>query len=72
MYIWRASSIIILGVEICQNTKYFFKKAYSVTIFSLIGNNHQTFLKKFVKFSQILDSDFSLVASWKIIFLLFG
>jgi hypothetical protein len=38
----------------------------------LIGNNHQTSKKYFVKFSPILDSDFSLVASWKIIFLLFG
>jgi hypothetical protein len=65
MCIWRASSIIFLGVKICQNTKCFSKKKHiqSQYSLSLIGNNHQTSKKYFVKFSPILDSDFSLVAS---------
>ncbi len=48
------------------------KSICSHNILSLSGNNHQTSKKKIVKFSPILDSDFSLVALWKIIFLLFG
>ncbi len=61
MCIWRASNIIFLGVKICQNAKcLFLKSIFSHNILSFIGNNHETSKKCFVKFSPILDSDFSL------------
>jgi hypothetical protein len=46
MCIWRASSIIFLGVKICQNAKCFYKKAYSVTIFSLFDWEQSSNFKK--------------------------
>jgi hypothetical protein len=46
MCIWRASSIIFLGVKICQNTKCFKKKAYPVTIFSLFDWEQPSNFKK--------------------------
>jgi hypothetical protein len=46
MCIRRASSIIFLGVRICENAKCFKKKVYSVTIFSLYDWEQSSNFKK--------------------------